>query len=290
MDAVVIDHLVKHFGKTKAVDDITFTVREGEVFGFLGPNGAGKTTAIRCMMDFLRPTAGKVTILGCDSHRESVELKGRLGYVPGNVRLYGHWTGEAHIRFLRTLNGRNDRAEEYVKRLRLDPKIKAKSLSTGNRQKLGLILALMHDPRVLILDEPTVGLDPLLQNVVYEILQEQHDRGVTILMSSHNLAEVERVCERVGIIRDGKMIAVDTIEHLQKKRLYHIRASFAVAPAFLERIPSETVTLVSSYDHRYRFSVTGEPNTFLKLLLSHDPEDLEVTRASLEDIFMAYYT
>ncbi len=207
MEVIRVENLRKYFGKVRAVDGISFAVKKGEIFGFLGPNGAGKTTTIRLMMGFLRPDAGKIRI----PRKESI------GYLPGDVRLYANWTGQEHIGFVEGLRGRCP----YVKQLRekfvFDERQKVKNLSLGNRQKLGLILALMHEPEVLILDEPTLGLDPLLQNTIHEILEEQAAKGGAVFMSSHNLYEVERVCNRVGIIREGKIVAAETIPEERKK-------------------------------------------------------------------------
>ncbi len=166
MSAVEVDNLRKYFGNTKAVDGVSFSVEEGDLFGFLGPNGAGKTTTIRCMMDFIRPLGGSITILRKDAQEDSVELKKKIGYLPGNVYLYSKWTGQTHIDFVRQFNAGKDISLDLINRLGFDPTVKTKHLSPGNKQKLGLILAFMTNPEVLILDEPTLGLDPLLQNEV----------------------------------------------------------------------------------------------------------------------------
>lgn len=212
-----VDGLKKYFGNVKAVDGVSFMIEKGEIFGFLGPNGAGKTTTIRCIMDFLHPNTGRVRILKKDSHAHSVELKSHIGYLPGAVKLYDHWTGQEHVDFSRRFYSRGDIAEHIAKRLDLDLSKKTKDLSSGNRQKLGIVLALMFEPEVLIWDEPTLALDPLLQQEVYALLQEASQNGVTVLMSSHNLSEVERICTRVAIIKEGKIIAVDEIDNLRQQ-------------------------------------------------------------------------
>jgi len=213
MNVVIeVKNFKKYFGRTKAVDDISFTVEKGEIFGFLGPNGAGKTTTIRCMMDFMRASKGSISILGKDSFIDSVSLKERIGYLSGSVRLYENWTGREHIDFVRKLNGKKDISVDLLHRLDFDPKIKTKKLSSGNRQKLGVIMAFMLEPEVLILDEPTTTLDPIMQHVVYDLLREVTSRGATVFMSSHNLSEVERVCSRVGIIKEGKMMAIKNVK------------------------------------------------------------------------------
>mgnify|MGYP001425979614 CR=1 FL=1 len=221
-----VQNLKKYFGKTFAVDGISFSVEKGEIFGFLGPNGAGKSTTIRCLMDFIRPTEGIIKIFGKDSCIDSEIIKKDIGYLPGNVRLYDGWTGEDHIKFIEGIRGKSERADELINKLDFNPKIKTKILSSGNKQKLGLILALMYDPKLLIMDEPTVGLDPLLQNKIYEILEDLKSKGTTIFMSSHNLPEVERLCSRVGIIKDGKLIALEDIEKLHAKRIHIVTVIF----------------------------------------------------------------
>jgi len=201
---IEIKNLKKHFGKVKAVDGIDISVERGEIFGFLGPNGAGKTTAIRCMMDFIRPTAGEIKILDKDAQADSEVLKSDISYLPGNVRLYDSWTGLDHVNFCESFGGKKSAARELAKQLDLDLKIKFHHLSSGNKQKLGIVLALMKEPKLLILDEPTLALDPLLQNITHHLLLESGEKGTTVFISSHNLSEVERICDRVGIIKAGK--------------------------------------------------------------------------------------
>ena len=226
MPAIEITNLKKYFGTTKAVDDVSLAVEEGEIFGFLGPNGAGKSTTIRCLMDILRPLDGSVRILGLEARRDSVALKKRIGYLPGAIRLKDNWNGRDYIKFVRRLKACDDNSDELVRRLDFNPLIKARHLSLGNRQKLGLILAFLGEPELLILDEPTLGLDPLFQNTIYEMISEANQRGVTVFMSSHNLSDVEKICKRVGIIKEGKMVAVESISALKQKRIYRITAGF----------------------------------------------------------------
>ncbi len=177
MSIIEVKNLSKHFGKTKAVDDISFAVEKGEVFGFLGPNGAGKTTTIRCMIDFIRPSSGSITLLGEDSQIGSVDLNKKIGHLSGYVHFYDKWTGQDHIDFVQKLNHITDQPDDLLKRLDFDPTIKTKNLSSGNRQKLGIILALMKQPELLIMDEPTNGLDPLLQHEVYAMLRKAMRAG-----------------------------------------------------------------------------------------------------------------
>lgn len=289
MKAIEIKNLKKYFGAVKAVDDISFSVEQGQIFGFLGPNGAGKTTTIRMMMDFIRPDSGEVTILGKDAQKDETCLKKEIGFLSGEVHLYENWTGEQHISFIKKLNGKHDVSESLVKRLNLDTSKKAKNLSSGNKQKLGLVLAFMSKPQLLILDEPTNGLDPLLQKEVYQLIREAVRDGSTVFMSSHNLPEVERVCDHVGIIRDGKMIANESIQGLKKKRVYTVRAQFTqeIDP---KEIMGKDDELLQEIQDGFIFNVKEDINPLLNKLSDHDVKDLEVSQASLEDIFLTYYT
>jgi ABC-2 type transport system ATP-binding protein len=288
MSVLEVRNLKKYFGATHAVDDISFSVERGEMFGFLGPNGAGKTTTIRCLMDFLRPTGGAISVFGFDSVKDSVALKSRIGYLSGYVRLYETWTGWDHIRFFKTLGNTADSSKDLIARLDFDPTKKAGQLSSGNKQKLGIILAFMHDPELLILDEPTNGLDPLLQNTVYEMLTERTRNGTTVFFSSHNLPEVERVCSRVGIIRDGKMATVERIEALKDKKVYRIqvRSDQAFDQAELKKLNARQ--LQSSPGH-VTLEVRGEILPVVQMLSRLELRDLTIERAPLEEIFMEYY-
>ncbi|USN53368.1 MAG: ABC transporter ATP-binding protein [Candidatus Nomurabacteria bacterium] len=287
-EALVFSDFKKHYGPVKAVDGISFSVQEGELFGFLGPNGAGKTTTIRTMMDFLRPTEGSIHILGKHSVKDSVALKERIGYLSGSVRLYDRWTGEEHFSFVRRMDGDHDIAKDLCERLQFDPKRKAKQLSSGNRQKLAIIMAFMRKPDLFILDEPTNALDPLLQHEVYELLREASARGATIFMSSHNLAEVERVCDRVGIIRKGKMVAVERIDALKAKQLYKVELQFSEKPD-KSAVLGDGVTLHSESSHGYVVDISGDIRPFLARMQQLPLRDIVISHATLEEIFMKYY-
>lgn len=287
-EAIVVSDFQKHFGEVKAVDGISFRVAQGELFGFLGPNGAGKTTTIRSMMDFLRPTAGTIQLLGKDSQKDSVELKSRIGYLSGTVRLYDRWTGQEHIDFVRHMDGDHDIAAELCERLDFDPKRKAKQLSSGNRQKLAIIMAFMRKPDLFILDEPTNALDPLLQHEVYELLREASARGATVFMSSHNLAEVERVCERVGIIRKGKMVTIERIDALKAKQLYKVELQFSAKPE-KAKLLDKGISVQSESAHGYVLDISGDITPFLAKVQQMPLQDITISHASLEEIFMKYY-
>jgi len=288
MSVIEVKNLKKYFGKTKAVDGISFSVEKGEIFGFLGPNGAGKTTTIRCMMDFIRPNEGSVSILGQDAQKDSVALKKKIGYLSGGARLYKKWTGQEHIDFVRGLNVKNDIADELMERLDFNPKMKAKNLSSGNRQKLSVILALMFQPELLILDEPTLGLDPLLQNVIYELLEETTKRGATVFMSSHNLAEVDRICHRVGIIKQGKMVAIEDIQSMKDKKMHTVYIRFADSfnrDDFL----TDGIQITKESLDGFTLNVKGDINEVIKKLSNYKLRDIHITQASLEDIFLEFY-
>lgn len=283
-----IHNLKKYFGKTKAVDDISLNIEQGEIFGFLGPNGAGKTTTIRCLMGFSRPDSGKIHILGYNMQKQAHEAKKHIGYLPGNVKLYKNWTGREHISFFENVRGEKSGAKELIKRLDFDDSKKFKNLSSGNKQKLGLILALMHDPKLIVMDEPTVGLDPLLQNEIYAILQERRAKGSTIFISSHNLPEVEKLCDRVAIIRDGKIVAIDNIRDIGAKKLYKITVSFG-DKVLLSEFKLKGIDKIKRLVNGLEIDVVGDLSQVLRVIMRHKVLDLEIAHASLEDIFMKFY-
>ena len=292
--AIRIDNLKKHFPATlktkpvKAVDGITFEINKGECFGFLGPNGAGKTTTIRCIMNFLHPSDGKIEILGKDSRKDSVLLKSKIGYLPGNVRLNGAWSGEEHIRFVESIRGKSESARELAKKFDLDLSKKFKNLSSGNKQKLGLVLALMSEPEIIIMDEPTVGLDPLLQSLIYEVLEGLRKKGTTILISSHNLNEVERLCDRVGIIKEGKMVTVEPVAKLEGKRLHKIEVRFDDKFKKSE-FDIKGVENIEEISGGFIVTAGGDVNNIIKVIAKHKVTDLEITHASLEEVFLKFY-
>jgi len=288
MNVIDVTELKKYFGRTKAVDCVSFSVAKGEIFGFLGPNGAGKTTTIRCLMDFIRPTSGTIKLFDLNNQDHAVELKHRIGYLSGYVRFYDKWTGWDHIRFFRKFNGQTDSSDELIRRLDFDPTRKAGQLSSGNKQKLGIILAFQHNPELLILDEPTIGLDPILQNEIYKLIRERVDKGATVFLSSHNLPEVEKICNRVGIIRQGKMVAVQRIEELKKKKVYRIHAHTETV-VDLAKFQLLNITILQSPDHELNLEVRGDINPVVKELSRYQLRELTIERAPLEQIFLEYY-
>lgn len=288
MSVIELKDLHKHFGRVKAVDGVSFEVLPGEMFGFLGPNGAGKTTTIRCLMDFLRPTSGTIALFDLDNRINSVELKHRIGYLSGYVRFYDKWTGWDHIKFFKMLNGRADSSKELIDRLNFDPNKKAGQLSSGNKQKLGIVLAFMSNPELLILDEPTMGLDPLLQNEFYTLMSERIKNGATIFFSSHNLPEVEKICTRVAIIRQGRLVAVERIDELKKKKVYRVHAH-ADKPFDRKALTLPNVTLQDAPADELSLEARGDIGPVVKLLSNYNLRELTIEHAPLEQIFMEYY-
>jgi len=282
-----IKNLKKHFGKVKAVDGISFEVEKGEIFGFLGPNGAGKTTTIRVMMDFIRPTSGKIEILGKDAQDDSVFLKSKIGYLSDTSRFYDHWSVKAHLDFQESLRGRSKNLDELLKKFGLNAKLRFASLSSGNKRKLAIILALMNEPEILILDEPTSSLDPLLQNAFHSYLNDFAKTGGTVFMSSHNLSEVEKICDRVGIIKDGKMVAVERISEMKLMKMYDVR--FHAEGIDTKKLIDKNTELISNVEGLVILKVKGDINPLVAKLASIKVKDLEIMHAGLEDIFMEFY-
>lgn len=221
MDAISVIHLTRDFGDKRGIFDLSFTISQGEVFGFLGPNGAGKTTLIRHLMGFLHPQEGSCRIAGLDCWADRDKTQRLVGYLPGEIAFFENTSGAEFLHFLEAYRGlkSESRKKELLEQFALDPRMKIKKMSKGTKQKLAIVAAMMHDPEVLILDEPTTGLDPLMQNRFISLLQQEKKRGKTIFLSSHLFEEVERTCDRVGMIRQGVLAAVDTVDALRKRHL-----------------------------------------------------------------------
>jgi len=288
MPAIECRSLTKYYGDVRGIEDVSFTVEDGEVFGFLGPNGAGKTTAIRTLLGFLSPTSGDATLLGHDATDppESRAARERIGYLPGDPGLDTDRTAEAFLDHQAALRGTGSR-EELVARFGLDESRRIGDLSRGNRQKVALVAAFMHDPDLLLLDEPTSGLDPLLQEEFAALVRERVDGGASVLLSSHVLGEVAALCDRVGVLREGRLAAVETVEDLRSRGGKQVRVrvaedvardAFEVRGAMNLRV-GETVS----------FTWTGDYDALIDLLGEFTIRDLEVVDAPLEEAFMTFY-
>jgi ABC-2 type transport system ATP-binding protein len=288
---VATEALTKFYGKHRGIEDVIFAVGRGEVFGFLGPNGAGKTTTIRTLLDFLRPTRGRAALFGLDSRVDSVEIHRRTGYLPGELSLYEHMTAEDHLRYLGHLRRGVELAEirRLADRLDCDLDRRIGQLSRGNKQKVGLIQALMHRPGLLVLDEPTAGLDPLLQDEVHRLISEARSVGRTVFLSSHILPEVEALCDRVGIIREGRLAAVERIDALKEHALRRLEIHFAgpVPEEAFRAVPG--VRDVASHDGVLRCTVTGSLDAVIKAAAAYTVRNVVSHEPNLEEIFLAFY-
>lgn len=285
--------LTKYYGKVRGVEGLDLAVREGEVFGYLGPNGAGKTTTIRLLLDLIRPTRGSARLFGQEVRGHAAQLKQRLGNLPGELALWSNLTARELITFVGNLRGGLDWTwvEELATRLDLDLSRRVGAFSHGNKQKVGLIQAFAHNPDLLILDEPTTGLDPLIQQEFYRLIDEVKAEGRTVFLSSHILPEVERVCDRVGIIRNGHLAAVEEIAELKRKRLRHMELAFdqPVPPSAFD-LPG--VRDMTATENRLCFFVEETPGSLdrvLKQAAQFNVVDLRFEQATLEDIFLTYY-
>lgn len=222
MNMINIQNLTRDYGAGKGIFDVSFEVAKGEVFGFLGPNGAGKTTTIRHLMGFIKPQSGNCQINGLNCWKDRDRIQEQLGYIPGEISFFDDMSGKEFLKFAADYRkiGNNNRMQEMMDRFELNPRGKIKKMSKGMKQKLGIVAAFMHDPDILVLDEPTSGLDPLMQNRFIELLAEEKKKGKTILLSSHMFEEVERTCDRIGIIRAGKLVTVDSVETLRERHMH----------------------------------------------------------------------
>jgi ABC-2 type transport system ATP-binding protein len=288
--AILIENFYKSYGKVQAVKGISLRVERGEIFGFLGPNGAGKTTTIRCMLDVIRPTSGTLHVLGLDTQHDTMALHQRIGYLPGDVRLPGDMTGRQVIAYFSRLQGRTPvLLDDLVARFDVEMKRPLKGYSKGMRQKIGVVLAFMCDPDVLILDEPTSGLDPLLQRAFNEFLLEEQARGKTIFMSSHIMGDVEKVCQRVAVIRQGELVTVEKVETLRQKAGQRVTVEFGdqVQTEELAHIPG--VSNVSTVNGAYHFNMGGSMDPLIKALSQHEVLRMQAEEAPLEEVFLKFY-
>ncbi|MSQ14791.1 MAG: ABC transporter ATP-binding protein [Dehalococcoidia bacterium] len=290
--AILLDGLTKRYGKVMGVDDLHLDVEPGETFGFLGPNGAGKTTTIRLLTGFLRPSSGRAFVFGRDIVKESTAIRRLIGFVPGTIP-YEQMTGHQVLHYLGALQGKPSvMRQELCERLKLgenDLHRKLHDYSKGMRQKVAIIQALQHDPELIIMDEPTEGLDPLMQNELFSILKERSALGRTIFLSSHIISEVERLCDRVAIIRDGRLVAVEDVDAMRRRRSLRIEIEVASGQLPEAVLKMAGATLVSSSDSRAVISYQGDLAPLLTALSNMKLEDLTMERPSLEEVFLAFY-
>ena len=293
MSEVVRTHnLTKYYGSHRAVYNVNLAVREGEVFGYLGPNGAGKTTTIRTLLDFIRPTSGTATVLGLDTRRHSREIRRRVDYLPGDMVMYENMNGGELLHYLANLRGGVEWrfVEELTERLQCNLSQPIRALSRGNKQKIGLIQAFMKRPELIIMDEPTSGLDPLMQQEFYRMVEEVKAEGRTVFLSSHNLPEVEKVCDRVGIIRRGELITVEDVHALKERAVHQLEFHFATPVPQEEFIDLPGVRDVTVEDGLLRCTVLGKPDALIKAAARFEVVKLVSHEPSLEDIFLSYYS
>lgn len=291
MSIIEINGLTKDYGDHKGNFDLTFSVEEGEVFGYLGPNGAGKTTTIRHLMGFLTPDKGTSQILGMNSRTNSADIMKLLGYLPGEIAFFDGMNGMDFLNFMAEMRGLTDTSlkDKLMDLFELDTKGKIRKMSKGMKQKLGIVCAFMHDPKVLILDEPTSGLDPLMQKTFADLILEEKSKGKTILMSSHSFEEIERTCDRVGIIRQGELVAIENIHDLKMKRRKVYLVTFDNVTSASQFASSNDFDIIEVKENIVKLSVLGNVTEFIKTLHNYSIMDLNTETSSLEDIFMHYY-
>ena len=286
---ITINHLTKDYGQQRGIFDLTFDVKRGEVFGFLGPNGAGKTTTIRHLMGFIHPNMGSCSIDSLDCGTQSSEIQRNLGYVPGEIALPDDMTGLQFLHFVADYRGVTDwnRVEQLMARFELDARGNLKRMSKGMKQKIGIVCAFMHDPKVLILDEPTSGLDPLMQNNFIDLVLEEKAKGKTILMSSHIFEEVERTADRVGIIREGHLVTVDSVATLKASQRKRYTVSFS-SESDAKTFAKENIT-VDGVNEKDVTVTVRDFQPFVAAMSRYTIVNIVAVQQSLEEIFMHYY-
>ena len=285
------EQLTKSYGTHRGIVDVDLEVRQGEVFGFLGPNGAGKTTTIRVLLDLIRPSSGKAFVFDIESSADPSAIHRRLGYLPGEFALYDRLTGAQTLEYFGNLRGGVDPAyrKQLIERLELDPSRRFREYSKGNKQKVGIVVALQHKPELLMLDEPTSGLDPLVQATFFTILREQVKDGATVFLSSHILSEVEKACDRVAIVREGRIVRLDRVDALRDLAHHQVEMRFAGDPPADEFRRIEGVSDVEVADHTIRLRVLGPITGVVQTAARLGVTDFLSREPSLEETFLAQY-
>lgn len=290
--AIQISDLTKRYGRDRGIENISLRVEEGEIFGFIGPNGAGKSTTIRVLLNLLFPTGGSARIMGYDTVKDSKKIREQTGYIPSEANPYPDMSAREFLRYCASFYGveyAEKRTGELMELFEAEPGRRISDLSSGNRKKLSIIQSFLHRPRLLIVDEPTTGLDPLMQSRFFDLLRAENRNGMTVFFSSHTLSDVQMLCRRVAIIREGKIVNVEEIESLRKKQLRKIRVEFAEKGGdILEGLPGiENLIAVTEWTVEFIFS--GDINILLSALRGRTVSDLTIEEPSLEEIFMHYY-
>jgi ABC-2 type transport system ATP-binding protein len=289
-NVIEINQLSKYYGKQRGIEDVTFSVKQGEIFGFIGPNGAGKSTTIRTLLALIYPTSGTATIFGKDCIKEAPVIAQDIGYLPSETFFYENMKVRDLLKYAETLYKKDcsKRIDELTSRLNLDVTRKIRDLSFGNKKKVGIVAGLLHSPKLLILDEPTSGLDPLMQQTFFDILREENQKGVTILFSSHILSEVQKMCNRIAILKDGKVISIENIETMRsnayKKIILHMPETTEI-----QTLDMDGVSNFEQNGEQINFLFKGDVNMLLDSLRQHRLLDVLIEEPSLEEIFMHYY-
>jgi len=290
-NTIEINNLTKYYGKSRGIIDVSFTVEEGEIFGFIGPNGAGKSTTIRTLLALIYPTSGSASIFGMDCIKDAPEIAKRVGYLPSEVFYYDGMKVKDLLNYSASFYKKDcsKRMKELAGRLDLDLNRKIDDLSFGNKKKVGIVQGLLHSPDLIILDEPTLGLDPLMQQIFFDLIREENERGATVLMSSHILNEVQRICSRVAIIKDGKIIKLEKISTLQETSYKRFKIETQ------DKLPDDTfqidgVSDMKIADNTFSFIYRGDINLIVSRIASHKITNLWADEPDLEEIFLHYYS
>lgn len=283
-----VQNLTKYYGNTLGVENLSLKLKEGEIFGFIGPNGAGKSTTIRSIVNLINKTKGKVLIDNEEYTKNNLNIKEKIGYLPSEINLYGDLTVKQMLDFHESFYKKNihSRRVELVKKFELDEKKKIDTLSLGNLKKLGIVLAFMHEPKILILDEPTSGLDPIMQDVFYNLLKEEKNKENTIFYSTHILNEVSKICDTVGIIKDGKLIKTEKIEEIYNKSLALVTI---ISPQIKEIIKDLKINPIIVDSNTLKFSNTLSPTDLIKKLSKYKLDKILIEEATIEDLLLHYY-
>lgn len=290
MSVIAVNNLTKDYGNSKGVFDLSLDIKKGECFGFLGPNGAGKTTTIRNLMGFINSDKGSCTINGLDCRKNAADIQKSLGYIPGEIAFFDEMKGIDYLKFIASLRDLKDtsRMKELLEYFELDPSGKIKKMSKGMKQKIGLVAAFMHNPDVFILDEPTSGLDPLMQNKFVELIKSEQEKQKTILMSSHSFEEVEKTCERVGIIKNGKLVSTEYISELKDAHIKQYIITFE-NQADIEKFASNNKDVISVDGNEVIMKVKGTISPLLKRISEYEIAAIREKVLNLEDVFMHFY-